>query len=106
MSILPKHGWAPSSVRAMRCKACGAELVLTKVIPDDMVRALEHHTFICSGCHVTQHQLLFMRHGREDDTESVPVRVPPRTAPGSTVGAEQVAASGLFSRMFAKMHRH
>jgi hypothetical protein len=52
----------------MRCKACGAELILCKVTPNDMVRGLEHHTLICSACHVTEHQLLLMRHGREDDT--------------------------------------
>jgi hypothetical protein len=32
--------------------ARGAELILTKVIPDDMVRGFEHHSFICSECHV------------------------------------------------------
>jgi len=90
--------------RAMRCTACGAELILTKVIPDDMVRGFEHHSFIWSACHITEHRLLFTRHGREDDTEPVPVRPSPsRVAPGSTVQSEQLAARGLFSRMFAKM---
>jgi len=36
----------------MRSSACGAELILTSVVPDDTVaaRGVEHHTFICSGC--------------------------------------------------------
>jgi hypothetical protein len=31
----------------MRCSACGAELILTNVVPDDTVaaRGVEHHTF-------------------------------------------------------------
>jgi uncharacterized protein YlaI len=37
----------------MRCTACGAELILTDVVPDDTarIRGCEHHTFICPGCH-------------------------------------------------------
>ena len=87
----------------MRCKACGAELILCKVTPNDMVRGLEHYTLICSACHVTEHQLLLMRGGREDDTEPVARACPPRTALGSRVQAEQIVAPGLFSRMIAKM---
>ena len=43
----------------MRCRACGAELILTNVVPDDTVtvRGAEHHTFVCSGCHVTESPL-------------------------------------------------
>ena len=111
--IMPPHRASPisrlptavdvlGSVRAMRCTACGAELALSKVAPD-VVRGFEHHSFICSGCHVTEHRLLFMRHGREDVTEPVTVHALSRTAPASTVQAEQIAAPGLFSRMVAKM---
>ena len=59
----------------MRCSACGAELILTTVVPDDTarVRGCEHHTFICSGCQVTKRRLVFTRHGREDD--SVPMHM-------------------------------
>ena len=99
--FISANGWAFGSVRAMRCKGCGAELILSKVTADDMVRGLEHQTFVCSGCYVTEHQLLLMRHGREDDTEPVSVHAPPHTAP--TAQAEQVSAPGLFGRMFAKM---
>jgi hypothetical protein len=66
-------------VRAMHCRAYGAELILTNVVPDDtMVRGFERHTFICSACHVTEHRMLFMRHGREDGTELLSVHAPPR----------------------------
>jgi hypothetical protein len=56
----------------MSCRACGAELVLTSVVPE-VVHGVEHHTFICSECHVVERRLVFMRHGRED--ESVPIRI-------------------------------
>jgi hypothetical protein len=86
----------------MRCKGCGAELILSKVTADDMVRGLEHQTFVCSGCYVTEHQLLLMRHRREDDTP-MSVDAPPYAVPGLTVQAERATAPGLFSRTFAHM---
>jgi hypothetical protein len=38
-----------SGVRVMRCTSCGAELILTNVVPDETVavRGVEHHTFVC-----------------------------------------------------------
>jgi lipopolysaccharide/colanic/teichoic acid biosynthesis glycosyltransferase len=62
-------------VRVMRCTACGAELILTNVVPDDTgtVRGFEHHTFICSACHVTERRVIFTRHGGDDDTQAVPL---------------------------------
>ena len=46
----------------MRCTACGAELILSNVTPD-AVPGCEHHTFICSQCHVTERRVVFTRHG-------------------------------------------
>ena len=59
--ILPAAGWRVVGV-AMRCTACGAELILTNVVPDNTTgaRGFEHHSFICSACHVTEHRVLFM----------------------------------------------
>jgi hypothetical protein len=56
-------------VEVMRCTACGAELILTNVVPDDTVavRGVENHTFICSACHVTEHRVVFIKAGRETD---------------------------------------
>jgi hypothetical protein len=52
----------------MHCTACDAELILTNVVPENMatVHGFEHHTFICSGCHVTVRRVAFIRHGREE----------------------------------------
>ena len=60
----------------MRCRACGAELVLTNVVPE-VVAGVEHHTFICSECHVTERRLVFMRHGREDESVPISLHAPP-----------------------------
>jgi hypothetical protein len=60
----------------MRCRACGAELILTNVVPDDTValRGVEHHTFVCSGCHVTEDRVVFIKDGRETDSHPCPCR--------------------------------
>jgi hypothetical protein len=59
----------------MRCTACGAELILTNLVPDDTgtVRGFEHHTFICLACHVTERRVIFTRLGGDDDTQAVPL---------------------------------
>ena len=56
-------------VRAMRCAGCGAEVILTNVVPENTVAVpgFEHHTFVCSGCHSRVRRVVFMRHGREED---------------------------------------
>ena len=58
----------------MRCTACGSELILTNVVPEHTttVRGFEHHTFVCSGCHITVRRIAFTRHGREEDPQSPP----------------------------------
>ena len=82
----------------MRCTACGAELILTNVVPDDTVavRGVEHHTFICSGCHVTDRRVVFTRDGREVDSLPMPMRAAPRIKRASTEQDEDVAATGLL----------
>ena len=90
-------------VRVMRCTACGAELILTKVVPDHTVavRGVEHHTFICSGCHVTERRVVFIKDGREADGPPMPMQAARRIKRASTVQDEHVAAPGLLSRVVA-----
>ena len=92
----------------MRCTSCGADLLLTQVVPDATtgVRGFEHHTFICSACHVTEHRVLFMRHGREDDSEPMPIHEALPTVPTSKAQQQHTGASGLVSRVIARMRRH
>jgi hypothetical protein len=100
-------GWALVRVRlgvkAMLCTACGAELILTNVVPDDTVavRGVEHHTFICSGCHVTERRVVFIKDGREADAPPMPMQAAPRMKRASTEQDEHVVAPGLLSRVVA-----
>ena len=47
----------------MRCTACDAELILTNVVPENTLAlcGFEHHTFICSGCHIRVRRIVFTR---------------------------------------------
>ena len=90
----------------MRCTACGAELVLAQVVPDATNRGFEHHTFVCSACHVTEHRMLFMRHGREDESEPMPIDEARPTVPASNSQEQHTAAPGLLSRVIARIRGH
>jgi hypothetical protein len=90
----------------MRCTACGSELVLTSVVPDETarLRGCEHHRFLCSACHATEHRLVFTRYGREH--ESVPV--PEGMALSSSLtrlGKEPAMSPGLLSRVVSWLRR-
>jgi hypothetical protein len=87
----------------MRCTACGADLMILTNVARDAVPGVEHHTFICSVCHITERRLVFTRHGREDDSEPVPMHEAPPTVPGSKAQEEHSAAPGLFSRVVARI---
>jgi hypothetical protein len=62
----------------MRCPACGAEMHLMKVAPDQtmMVAGYEEHTFECSGCHDHVRRLVFIPRAIEPLT-SEQMRLPP-----------------------------
>ena len=87
----------------MRCTACSAELILTNVVPDETVavRGVEHHTFVCSACHVTERRVVFIKGGREADGPPMSMQAARRVKRASTVQDEGVAAPGLLSRMVA-----
>ena len=76
----------------MRCTACGSELILTSVVPDDTVavRGVEHHTFVCSECHVTEHRVVFIKDGRETDSPPMPMQAAPRIKRATTEQDEHV----------------
>ena len=90
-------------MEVMRCTACGAELILTNVVPDDTVavRGVENHTFICSACHVTEHRVVFIKDGRETDSPLMPMEAARRIKRASTGQDGHVAAPGLLSRVVA-----
>ena len=48
-------------VGTMRCMACGAEMILLKVIADETmpVPGFQRHAYMCSLCHDTEQRLFF-----------------------------------------------
>ena len=75
MFYIPDNRWAlGKGVRAMHCTACDAELILTNVVPENTaaIRGFEHHTFICSGCHIRVRRIVFTRRGREEEPKPPP----------------------------------
>ena len=95
-----------SEVEVMRCTACGAELILTNVVPDDTaVRGVENHTFICSACHVTEHRVVFIKAGREIDSPPMPMQAA-RRVKHAPVEEGHFAAPGLLGRVMARIRGH
>ena len=80
-----------------------SSLILTNVVPDETValRGVEHHTFACSECHVTEHRVAFIKDGRETDSPLMPMEAARRIKRASTGQDEHVAAPGLLSRVVA-----
>jgi hypothetical protein len=76
----------------MRCMACGEEMRLVQVVPDDTmpVPGYEHHTLACPGCHDVERRLVFSR-----DLEPVPFE--PRPLPPAALRAEAAAARAARS---------
>jgi hypothetical protein len=95
-------------VQVKSCTACGAELILTNVVPDDTValRGVERHTFVCSGCHVTERRVVFIKDGREADGPPMPTQAARRIKRGSTVQDEHVAPPDLLGRVMARIRWH
>lgn len=92
----------------MRCRACGGELILTNVVPDEtvLVRGVEHHTFVCSTCHVTERRVVYIKDGREAESPPMPVGAAPWVKRASMEQDEHVAAPGFFSRVMARIRGH
>ena len=95
-------------VRPLRCPACGAELILTGVVPDDTarLRGCEHHTFICSACYITERRVVFTRHGREDDSVPVLPEAVRRMSLPLSNQAEQFVSAGLLGRVVSRLRGH
>jgi hypothetical protein len=89
----------------MGCKACGAELILTNVVPDDTVtvRGVEQHTFVCSSCHVTERKVVFTKHGREDDSPPMPIQAAQRIKRAAAVQDGDSAAQSLLGHVIARI---
>jgi hypothetical protein len=88
----------------MRCGACGTEMVLTSVIPDDRlgVPGFEYHAFMCLACHDVGRHRVFTKHGRERDPGPIPA-IPRHLLHQLHQYRASAAAPGFFTRVAAKM---
>ena len=87
----------------MRCMACGAEMTLTNVVEDNTmaVPGFERRTFVCSECQDVEQRLVFTKQSCEGD--AMAEQAAPPIVPAPTVQDEDVTASGLLSRVVAKI---
>jgi hypothetical protein len=90
----------------MLCKACGGELILTRVVADGSIRECEHHTFICPACHVTEQRAVFVKNGREDASRPVPEGATPAVLPALSIRGERRTIPGLLARVAVKLRWH
>ena len=90
-------------VQAVNCKACGAELVLTSVVPNEDVLNCEHHTFICSECHVTERRAVFIRNGREYDSGPAPADLPPAVLHARSAEQDRLRIPNFLARLVLKL---
>ena len=90
-------------VGTMRCMACGAEMILLKVIADETmpVPGFQRHAYMCSLCHDTEQRLFFKKHAQQRELETVPAPV----EPASTVLNLRAAAKGFLEPVLAKLPR-
>ena len=89
----------------MRCMACGAEMILVKVIEDETmpVPGFQRHAYMCSLCHDTEQRLVFNRHTPERELETVVMPAPPE--PASTMQNLRATAKGFLEPVLAKLPR-
>ena len=66
---------------------------------------VEHHTFVCSECHVTEHRVVFIKDGRETDSPPMPMKAAPRIKRASTEQDERVAVLALSRVLLALVRR-
>ncbi len=91
----------------MRCMACGAEMILMKVVEDETmpVPGFERHAYMCSVCLDTEQRLVFNKHAKERDTETVPGVTSAPIAPASVIRNLRATAKGFFGPVLAKLPR-
>ena len=78
------------------------------MVPDEgvPVRGVEHQTYICSACHVTERRVVFIKDGREADGPPIPMQEAPRIKRASIEQEKRVAAPGFLSRVMARIRGH
>ena len=82
----------------MRCMACGADMILVKVIADETmpVPGFQRHACMCSLCHDTEQRLVYNKDAKEPDSETVPV-------PASMIQNLHTTTQGFLGPVLAKI---
>jgi hypothetical protein len=88
----------------MRCMACGAEMILIKIIEDESmaVPGFERHAYMCSACPETETRLAFNKDAKSRQVQIAPNLPSPGLAPAAPID-NRPRASGFFLRAFAKL---
>jgi hypothetical protein len=83
----------------MRCMACGGEMILTAVKPNDagMVAGFKHESFDCFVCRDTEHGFVFSREASEKPELPPISALPPQPVISTSVGA--ISSSSPHSSM-------
>jgi len=89
----------------MRCTACGADPNERDSGCHDGSWLRASHLRLLGMPYRAAHRVVFTRHGREDDSESIPIAVhaAPPTVPASKAREEYITAPGILSRALAKI---
>jgi hypothetical protein len=87
----------------MRCMACGAEMQVVQVVPDNtlLVPGYEHHTLQCSGCNDIERRLVFNREAAERAAAAEATPAAPPAEPVAEPANEPAAAPSAWQRAFA-----
>ena len=86
----------------MRCMACGTEMTLISVVPDEtmMVRGFEHHTYMCPACADVEKRFVFTKHEEKNESADAPVPTPPPVA-APPVQDQPTDARSLLQRVMS-----
>jgi hypothetical protein len=84
----------------MRCIACGGEMILTAVTPDDagMVAGFKHETLHCRICRDTEHRFVYSRESSEKAEPPLSSALPQQDVISSTP-RETISSSSPHSSM-------
>jgi hypothetical protein len=84
----------------MRCVACGGEMILTAVKPDDagLVAGFKHETLQCSVCRDTEHRFVYSRESSEKPELPLISALPQQDVISST-SVEAISSSSPHSSM-------
>ena len=97
--------WATAEAR---CRACGGEMVLIKVIEDMSmpVVGLERRAYMCSACGITEQRTAINKQAKEKHDVEISAILNPRPIVPPVKVDHQRAAQGFLGRVLASIRGH